>query len=90
MPVNIVISNRIFLIKNAAAQRVLTGAMGPEFRMRRAASPSPSPLLVSAVFPIEIGNLRCRQGKAMVEVNVCTPDSPDFYSLYASFFSVNL
>lgn len=38
-----------FLIKDAAAQRVLTGAVGPDFRMRNAASPSP--LLVFVSFP---------------------------------------
>lgn len=55
MSVNIVISNRAFLIKDAAAQRVLTGTMGLDFRMRSAASLSL--LLFSVGFPSRLAIL---------------------------------
>ncbi len=52
MSVNIVISNRAFLIKDAAAQLVLTGAMGLDFRMRNVASLSL--LLFPVGFPMRL------------------------------------
>lgn len=36
-------------------------------------------------FSKEIANLRCRQGRALLEVSVRTPGSPGFYSVSAPF-----
>lgn len=36
-------------------------------------------------FSKEIWNLRCRQGRTLLQVSVHTPNSPGFYSAYASF-----
>ncbi len=56
---------------------------GPWLQDEECCLPLSSPL--SRWFPNEIANLRCRQGRALLEVSVRTPNSPCFRSVSASF-----